>query len=79
MKIFKSKKRSLSDKAIQHLYANDHAITDYFPVIDTENNLFILEDGLSSGIFFEILPVPTENLSVEDIASIEDNILNMLT
>lgn len=71
--------KSLSHKDVNQLYTTERSLVNYFPVIDVEADKFILEDGISSGLFFEILPVPTETLSPEDITSIEDNVFNALT
>lgn len=67
--------------AVQHLYDRPPSFTDLMPWVeyDPDSRTFLLEDGVSVGVLFEITPAGTEARTPEFMRQLRDAIQTALT
>ena len=65
---------------ISNMYDRPDSFTDLLPWVDydSETKTFLLEDGYSVGVMFEMQSVPTEGKPMSYLKEIEDNIISVL-
>jgi hypothetical protein len=74
-------RRILKQSEVAAAYREPPSFTDLLPWVeyDPENQSFLLEDGVSVGALFELIPVSTEARSDEFLQTLRDVVQTILT
>jgi len=70
----------VTEADIDKLYEKQPSFTDLLPWVEylPDAQSFLLEDGVSMGVMFEITPIPTEGKTHQYLKDIEENIRSVL-
>lgn len=74
--LFSKKSNSITEADINALYQRPPSLTDWLPWLDYEESTqtFTLEDGVSAGVMFELVGIPTEAKPDKYLHEIQVNI-----
>ncbi len=78
---FASEESGSTTKQVDELYNSLDSFTDLLPWVEylPVSNTFLLEDGVSVGVMFEVDPIATEGKTEKYLHDIEENIRSVLT
>lgn len=73
--------RPVTVTEMKSLYERPDSFTDLLPWVecDDEHGVFVLEDGRSCGVLFELTPIPTEARSKQSLDDISEKLRGVLT